>query len=166
MSFQNVIRWYTFPYVSAHVAPVDTAQRYGGNGGLNFDDASSWENRNITAIRLTCGQYVVSIQVRYGDEWGIEHGRGIDVNGTVYGTCPNTGQSILYTLSATEYIHTIVARHDRVLDSITFITNDRTLPSCGSNGGSEKTVTGTRLMYIFGRKGCVVDALQPHWALE
>ena len=143
------------------VAPVDTSQILGGDGGTPFDDISSSQNRNITAIRLTCGDTVVTIQVRYGDEWGLEHGVGF---ASKY--CHWEGQLVEHTLAPTEYVHTIKATYGRFLNSITLETNVRTLPSCGNAAGSVKTASGTRLMYISGRKGCIIDAIQPHWALD
>ena len=114
------------------------------------------------AIRYTCGEKVVTIQVRYGDEWGMEHGVGF---GGQF-KCPWDGQLYEYTLAPTEYIHTINATYGHFLNSITLETNKRTLPRCGGADGSVKTASGTRLMYISGRRGCIIDAIQPHWALD
>ena len=147
--------------LSVSAAPVDTSDYIGKDGGSAFDDESVWLNRNITALRLRCGQFFYSIQVRYGDEWGPIHGEDFG------STCDGGGRSVRYDLNATEYIHTIEGRFGAFMDSITFTTNERTLPRCGGSGGSdEKVVSGTRLMYISGRSGCFMDGLQPYWALQ
>ena len=102
------------------------------------------------------------MQVRYGEEWGLEHGSYHAYSGR----CRDDGQLVEHTLAPTEYVHSIQATYGYYLNSITLETNTRTLPRCGNAGSRVKTASGTRLMYISGRKGCIIDALQPHWALD
>ena len=123
-----------------------------------FDDKSIWQGRNITALRLLCGSYFESVQIRYGSQWGPVHGYNTSL-------CPNSGgTTVEYDLAETEYIHTIGARYGAWIDSINFTTNTRMLPRCGGDCGSNgKTVSGSRLMYISRAAECYVGGVQPHW---
>ena len=130
----------------------------GSDEGTPFDDFSVWNNRNITAVRLLCGNiYSVSIQFRYGDEWGPKHGDS---------SCFSNPIENLHTLNPTEYIKTIKVWYTWYVKSIRLITNERNLPGCGSTYGSVSTITGTRLMYISGLQYCKLGAIQFHWARE
>ena len=144
---------HTFPLS----APINPTQMLGGNGGSPFDDTNVWNNRNITAVRLVCGLYVTSIQVRYGDEWGAKHG---DMS------CSSSLRYYLHTFSPTEYINKIEAWYDQKLDYLKLKTNERTLPACGYKGRYVQNIKGVRLMYISGRASCIVNAIQFHLSLE
>ena len=143
-------------------APKNINDYIGSSGGSYFNDNHFWENRKITALKLNCGEFVNSIQVRYGNEWGPVHG------GSSSKSCgdENIGNTYTYILRDTEYIHTIKGRYGAYIDHIVFVTNIRMLPKCGRDGGgTTKTTSGRRLMYISGRAGCHVDGIQPHWVL-
>ncbi|KAK3085325.1 hypothetical protein FSP39_001474 [Pinctada imbricata] len=134
-------------------AVIDTSKYIGGSGGSTFDDRSVKNGKPITAIRLRCGTFFDSIQARYGSSWGPVHGANYIPN-----ICINNGVDFEYQFNSTEYITQIHGSYGAHVDSITISTNIRVLPRCGGSGGtSQKTVSGTRLMYLKGRRGCYVD---------
>ncbi|KAK3085155.1 hypothetical protein FSP39_025149 [Pinctada imbricata] len=145
----------------------NTADFIGGRtGGNPFNDCSSWKGRDITAVRLGCSTvFLFYIQLKYGDTWAPQHGLqdGCDPE-SLYGV--RSIQNVTYDLDPSEYVTSISGTSHPTrtyVQSITFRTNKRTLPRCGPEDGVKKTVNGSHLLYISGRKGCVIDGIELHW---
>ena len=141
-------------------AAVRRQDKIGGDGGWPRSDASLWNNRNITKIRMTCGLVFISIKLKYGNDWGTLFGGGQ----SIWCEYPPT-YTLEYDLSPDEMIIGADATSNSYINSFTLVTNKRTLDFCGSTTGNNSArVQGSRLLYISANTGCYVDGITFHWA--
>ena len=147
--------------------PINSSKFYGQQGGRSFDDKSSWQCKNITAIRLECSMYYMhSIQIKYGDTWAEKHGSGRQ-------GCGQNCRNYTKTLTTNERITNVKLLSAKSF-GLVFIhrakiyTNHGELISCGGIGFKADRIyyesQGFRLQYISGRSGDFVDGLRFHWS--
>ncbi|KAK3103856.1 hypothetical protein FSP39_022444 [Pinctada imbricata] len=142
------------------VAPLNPSDAIGGNGGWPFSDSDLWTNKPVTGIRMQCGRVLVSMQLKYGDNWGPVWG------GAVSQWCefPAT-YDVEADFEPDEYVTGVNATHNTYINSVTLQTNKRALRTCGTTTGNTiKDIQGNRMLYISGQKGCYIDRLNLHWA--
>ncbi|MGM3159399.1 jacalin-like lectin [Dickeya undicola] len=109
---------------------------FGGNGGSPFS------NQMVYKIGLRTGSRVDQIQIneeKHGGDGGSPQGA--------------------ITLLNNEYINKIYIRSGSEIDYANFVTNHGNSIQGGGNGGSEHEIHGIRVLYIGGRSGSRVDAL-------
>nr|BAG80530.2 PPL3-a [Pteria penguin] len=132
----------------------------GGPGGDAFDDKAVAQNGDITRIEMQCTDVATYIKLRYGKvdsrQWGWANENCIQWS--------KKGEKVVHELSSGEYITSAIVTYGKYVQSITFKTNKRTLPRCGTSA-TEKSVTVLipgGLKYISGRWGCRIDGLRFH----
>jgi hypothetical protein len=134
---------------------LSATQVFGGPGGESFSDFQPPADASVVEVRIRSGEMIDSVQMVYG----LRNGR--TVTGPRHGGPGGNLNS--FRLDRDEYIVGLSGRHGKYLDSLRFITNKRTSPTYGGDGGDGdydvEVPSGSQAVGFTGRTGQYVDAI-------
>ncbi|MBZ5643390.1 MAG: hypothetical protein LAO19_11565 [Acidobacteriia bacterium] len=140
------------PAVAQQATATDVV---GGPGGRAFLDADVEPGARVVEVQVHSGEFVDSVQLVY------MLGDGRTVTGPLHGG-PG-GMLGVFRLDPDEYLTGASGRAGDYIDSIQFLTNKRTSPAFGGNGGRREfrvdVPANTQAAGFEGRAGQYLDAI-------